>query len=59
MYVCMHNVEKFYRICNRLLRSLIVHLKEKVTLKVALTKYLHNGFFMCNEDALYCFTKCM
>ena len=52
MYVCMHNVEKFYRICNSLPRSLTVHSNEKVTFIVALRKYLHTPFtlkiyFLC------------
>jgi len=44
MYVCMHSVEKIYRICNRLPRSLTVRSNEKVKFKVALTKYLYNEF---------------
>jgi hypothetical protein len=52
MFVCMHNVGKFYRIFDSLQRSLTVHSNEKVTFKVVLRKYLHTPFtlrmiFLC------------
>jgi len=59
MHVCKYNLEKLYRICNRLPRSLIVHSKEKVAFKVALTKYFTMNFLRAMMMHYIVFTKCI